>query len=384
MSQAQHIRPGTGPTGGREGAPLVVHVVGHYPPHLGGMEAVVKAIAEGLALHRPVEVLTARSGPAPRVERGKNLIVHRLFALEVAHVPFMPSLLLHLLRLPRQALVHVHIALAYPPEMVWLASKLRRVPFVAHYHLDCDPSGRLGVRWLFLSYKRWILSGVLRSAARVIVLSEEQAEFLQRVHRVARERIVIIPNGVGPEFFREARALPDHGGPFRLLFVGRMSHQKNVARLVRALAQVKEPVELVIVGDGEDRSMLEGLVAQLELSNVRMVGPQRGSDLLDWYQWADAFVLASNKEGMPLVLLEAMASGLPIVATDVPGISDTVGDDGLLAEPDPTALAEAIGRVASDPVLWQELARRSSGRSQRYTWTAVLDAVEEVYGGLLA
>jgi len=323
------------------------------------MENVSKTIAESLARHGPVVVLTSRSGSssAPNFERRDNLVIRRLFTIEFAHVPFIPSLLVHLVRLPRQAVVHVHIAVAFVPEMVWLASLIRRRPFVAHYHLDVAPSGRLGP--IFTAYKRWILPCVLRSAAKVIVLSADQGEFIRHKYGVAPDRIVAIPNAVGGEFFCGPPAPPTHGGPFRLLFVGRLAPQKNVALLLRSMAAVREPTELVIVGDGEQRAMLRSLSAELNLTNVRMIGPKTGEDLISWYRWADAFVLTSEKEGMPLVLLEAMASGLPVVGTDVPGISETLGADGLLASPNPEAFAKEVDRLVADPKLWADLALRS-------------------------
>jgi glycosyltransferase involved in cell wall biosynthesis len=138
------------------------------------------------------------------------------------------------------------------------------------------------------------------------------------------------------------------------------------------------------VGDGEQRAALDHLLAELGLSGVRMVGRQTGDDLLSWYRWADAFVLTSDKEGMPLVLLEAMAAGLPIVATDVAGVADTVGGDALLATPDPEALGAAIDRLAGDPALRAELARRSFERSRRYAWSTLIGTLLNVYEGIPA
>jgi glycosyltransferase involved in cell wall biosynthesis len=375
-----HLRPPKSPGGGIDGTlETIVQVVSYYPPHLGGVEVVAQSIAEGLTGHARVEVLTSSvdSSPAPRTEVRGHLRIRRLRTLERANVPFIPTLLFHLLRFPRRAVVHVHIAQAYVPEMVWIAAWLRRRPYIAHFHLDCDATGRFG--WLFLIYKRRILPHVLRGAARVIALSEDQAEFLRTTYDVAGERIVVMPNGVGEEFFRDPEDAPSHDGPFRLLYVGRLSAQKNVARLLRAMAEVRLPVELVVVGDGDQRAALQRLQDELGLTNVRMVGLQMGEDLMAWYRWADAFTLASDKEGMPLVLLEAMAAGLPIVATDVPGIADTVGEDGLLAPPDPSALGAAIDRLAGDPALRADLARRSYERGRRYAWTTLITTLLDLY-----
>ncbi|HEY2667168.1 MAG TPA: glycosyltransferase family 4 protein, partial [Actinomycetota bacterium] len=299
--------PGHAGAEGARAPDFVVQVVAYFPPHLGGMEVVAEAIAENLAEHGPVEVLTSSTGAAGAlpVERRGNLRIRRLRTLEIEHVPFMPTLLFHLLRLPRRAVVHVHIAQAYVPEMVRLSAWLRRRPYVAHFHLDCDPTGRFG--WLFLLYKRWILGGTLRSATRVIVLTPEQGDFVHTRYGVAEERIMVMPNGVRRAFGTQDRASPDHGGPFRLLFVGRLSPQKNLARLLAAIPAMRVPVELVVVGEGEQQAMLEELCRERGLASVRMVGSQTSSQLVEWYRWADAFVLPSDKEGMPLAVLEAMA-----------------------------------------------------------------------------
>ena len=143
-----------------------------------------------------------------------------------------------------------------------------------------------------------------------------------------------------------------------------------------------EPAELVIVGDGETGAGVRELVGQLGLSNVRFVGTQLGDDLLRWYRWADVFVLPSEKEGMPLVMLEAMAVGLPIVATDVLGSRETLGTTGVLAAPDPQSLARALDRVAGDPQLRAELSRRSLLKAQEYSWPRLIARLEDVYAGI--
>src|SRR5579859_2766965 len=122
--------------------PAVVQVTPYYPPHLGGVEVAVQIIATSLAATRPVEVLTSTSGANghPNVERAGNLTVRRLRCAEVANTPIAPALVSRLLRLGRGTVVHVHIAQAFAPEVVWITSKLRRRPFIAHFHLDVDPS----------------------------------------------------------------------------------------------------------------------------------------------------------------------------------------------------------------------------------------------------
>jgi glycosyltransferase involved in cell wall biosynthesis len=273
------------------------------------------------------------------------------------------------------------------PEQVALTTRLRGQRYLVHLHLDVDPSGPLG-RLLPL-YKRHVLARVMRGAAGVLVLTDSQGAFVRDAYRVPPERVFVVPNGVGPQYFRPAprTAAPRTASPqaaLRLLFVGRLSAQKNVSRLLQAMSLVRSEVRLDLVGDGELRERLLLEAQQLGLTapgpgRVRFVGTLLGEDLLRAYAEADAFVLPSDREGMPLVALEAMASALPVLATDVPGSAELVRGIGLMTAPEPGALAEAIDRVALDPALRLDLARASERAARGYSWEAVGRRVEEVY-----
>jgi glycosyltransferase involved in cell wall biosynthesis len=357
----------------------VVQVSPFYPPHLGGVENTVQIIASSLAATRRVEVLTSTCGAAgaPRVERAGGLTVRRLRAVEVANTPLAPALAIRLLALPRRCVVHVHIAQAFTPEIVWITSRLRRRPFVAHFHLDVDPSGPAG-RWLEL-YKRVLLGRVLRAASGVIVLSAGQAQFVGERYRVRRDRIAIVPNGVSPGLAVPAGPGRAGTGPLRLLFVGRLSPQKNLPRLLEALHLMHQPAELVVVGDGPELTGLTALAGRLQLDNVRFVGREERAALSARYQWADTFVLSSDKEGMPLAALEAMSFGLPVVATDVPGLRELCATAGMLVSPDPASLARALDSLATDPAARAALAGQSLALARESGWERSVGQIEELY-----
>jgi glycosyltransferase involved in cell wall biosynthesis len=360
---------------------LVVHVAPFYPPRLGGMERVAQTLAELLAERHDVEVLTTScgSGGAPRRERRGTLRISRCWGMELAHTPLSPGLVARLLATPRRAIVHAHVAQAFLPEVVWLTSALRRRRYLIHFHLDVDASGRFG--GLLPAYKRFVFGPVLRRAAAVIALSDEQADFVISHYRVRRNRVTIVPNGVSPSFYvgEEREDAQRTMAPLRLLFVGRLDAQKNVIRLLDAITHVSAPVELVLVGDGEQRDLIEEHLRTLGLHNVRLVGAAAGAGLLAWYRWADAFVLPSDKEGMPLVLLEAMAAGLAIISTDVPGSRELVDGVGLLADPRPDALGEAIQRVATDPELLGKLSALSAEQGPSHSWNERITDLERLY-----
>ncbi len=359
--------------------PDVVQVAPFYPPHLGGVEVTVQVIATSLAATRRVEVLTTRCGASgqPALERSGLLTVRRLRAREIAHTPVAPGLVTRLIRLPRHCVVHVHIAQALTPEIVWITSRLRRRPYLAHFHLDVDPSGPAG-RWLEL-YKRQLLARVLRGASRVIVLSAEQERFVIQQYQVSSKRVAVVPNGVPDAFAVVGERDFRRAAPLRLLFVGRLAPQKNLPDLIEAVHLMNQEAELVIVGDGDERSRLTRQVEALGLSNVRLPGRADRSELRGWYQWADVFVLSSHKEGMPLAVLEAMSAGLPVVATDVPGLRELCAGTGLLVPPDPGSLARALDSLAVDPRAREQLAGQSLAAASGAGWERSLARIEKLY-----
>lgn len=160
--------------------------------------------------------------------------------------------------------------------------------------------------------------------------------------------VPVIPNGVDAALFHPDAAGPaSDDGPVRLLAVGRLVGQKGFDLLFDALAQPGlERAELDLVGDGEWRAALQQQAARLGLTErIRFRGWLDREDLAVIYREADLFVLSSRDEGMPNVVLEAMASGLPVVSTAVAGACDLVveGETGLLVPPeDAMALAGAI------------------------------------------
>ena len=380
----------------------IVQVTPNYPPLLGGLERVVQILATTLAERQhEVRVVTTDAGAAgaPRRATEDGVQVRRHRSVSVAHTSIAPGMLGSLLTIPRDSVIHLHCAQALVPELVWLSARLRGMKYLVHFHMDVGTSGPLG-RLLPL-YKKYFFGRVLRGAAGIIVLTQTQAHFLQDYYGVRAERIFVVPNGVASEYFLPPRTPePGEPGPLRLLYVGRLGAQKNVARLLDALSLVTEPVRLRLVGDGELRAELEARAARLGLTGtastvtasiatasiasvpiatVDFAGRLHGADLVDAYANAQVFVLPSDREGMPLVVMEAMAAGLPVLATAVPGNVELVGGAGVLVEPDPAALAAAIDKLARDTASHAELARLGAARARAFTWDAVTTEVEKVY-----
>ncbi len=190
--------------------------------------------------------------------------------------------------------------------------------------------------------------------------------------------IGVIPNGVNVATFHPAAEQGPHHGPVRLLFVGRVVFQKGLDVLFRALAALPTELdwELEIIGDGDARPALTLEAAQLGIApRITFSGWQDRAVIAERYRAADLFVFPSRDEGMPNVVLEAMASGLPIVATAIAGSEELVreGENGhLVPTENAPALADALARLIAQPETRRAMGRASRERIEReYTWARV-------------
>jgi glycosyltransferase involved in cell wall biosynthesis len=200
------------------------------------------------------------------------------------------------------------------------------------------------------------------TTATVCVSQRERADGL-RARTCRADRTVVIPNAVDVDAYPQApleRDVP------RLISVGRLAAPKDWSTLLYALAALEPETfaELMIVGDGPDRERVEDELARSSLRRrVRLLGER--DDVPGLLSDADVFVLASRSEGLPLSVIEAMAAGLPVVASDVGGVGELVreGETGLLVPPgDPAALADALRLLLADRGLRRRLG--SGGRER--------------------
>ncbi len=360
----------------------IIHIIPLFPPHLGGMENVTEQMCKHLAGHdRIVTVITSNIGyDSTYVDvKRENYKVERLSSSLVANLPIIWTLIPRLMRIPKNdTIIHAHIAQAFIPEIALLVAKLKRIPYIAHFHLDVSSSGRFGI--LFKAYKRFILPKTLRAASKVIVFSETQRQSVSRKYAVPCARIAVIPNAVENAFYydkkRELPSMPT------ILFAGRLSPQKNVSQLLYALEGVSEKFNTLIVGHGELERDLKSLSSQIKLQNVTFAGLINSKDMLEVYKRSDIFVLPSQEEGMPLVLLEAMAMKMPIIATNVVGSRDVVCDNvnGFLVEyDDPLSLRQALLELCDNPKLYQKMSASAKKSSLQYSWKKIIVEIENEY-----
>jgi|GEM_PF-4219422 len=229
----------------------------------------------------------------------------------------------------------------------------------------------------------------LRYANTVITLCKPFVSILQR-RGVRADRIRVITNCIEPSppphtvtlhKLRQELAIHDE---MILLVVGRLSPEKGHADLFAALSILLRDSpsllwRLLVVGDGGEHERLQRLATPLE-NRITFVGHQ--TDTWPYYFLADMFVLSSLSEGSPLVILEAMAAGLPIVATTVGGVPELLTDNktALLTPPaDPQALARALALLLMNPALRQSLGAAAQSASESHTPLKYATALHALY-----
>jgi glycosyltransferase involved in cell wall biosynthesis len=228
-----------------------------------------------------------------------------------------------------------------------------------------------------------------RAATRIVTVSESSRRDLIELYGIAPDHVTAIPNGVGRGFFpgttMDARDVGGRNGrPLRVLAVGTLQPRKNLLRLLDAVRLISReiPVDLRIVGpDGFQAQAIRERLASG--ARVSIIGYVPEDQLAREYRAADVLVYPSIYEGFGLPVLEAMASGTPVVTTTGGALPELAGDAALVVDSlDVTAMAEAIRRIADDPALTQTLRQRGLERARAFTWEESARRHLEVYRAL--
>ncbi len=377
----------------------IAHVTATFPPYLGGTGRVCYQNAIGLAgLGNQVEVFTADHPPGDHAYPSE-LVVHRLpVAFRVGNAPFMPELFR---RLRGFDLVHLHYPFIFGQEMLYLQSWRRGVRYVITYHQDVILDGVMGVG--IRVHHAVLGQAILRRACRLMVTSLDYARSarIAPLVRAMGERVVEMPNGVDPDRFRPDLDSRDLRAAYGLapedrvvLFVGGLDtphYFKGVDVLIRCMRLIDEAdVKLLVVGDGDLRPRYAALAQELGLGGrVIFCGRVSDEQLPAHYALCDLGVLPSTTmgEAFGLVLLEAMACGRPVIASNLPGVRSVVsdGENGLLSTPgDGDELAAKIRLLLGDPARRQAMGRRGRAKVEvKYAWPRINARLEQVYREVL-
>jgi glycosyltransferase involved in cell wall biosynthesis len=338
------------------------------------------------ALTRDFDVVVAAHGDGPlrdaTPEAGARFV--SLTHVRRAVSPWRDALglleVLRFLRRERPQILHVNSAKA--AALGRLAAWIVRVP-VRVYTVH---------GWAFLADEglastgyRWVERGLRRLTTVTICVSENERRAGVAARACDEATTVVIRNGV--ERTNAARE-ESSSRPPRLVMVGRLQAPKDPLTLIGALAYLHgQDLEALLVGDGPERGTVEEEVRRAGVeSTVRLLGER--SDVAELLRGAEIFVLSTRSEGLPLSVLEAMAAGLPVVASNVGGVPELVvdGETGLLVPPgDPRSLAAAIERLLQDPSLSRRLGEAGRARvADQFDIARVRQAHVDLYSDLLA
>jgi glycosyltransferase involved in cell wall biosynthesis len=375
----------------------VIQICQRFPPAIGGVESHVSNLALELTRRGVgVKVFTtdsARDIPFQRLPRNNiqyPFEVRRFHAYKAANLPhglgiIAPSMLPRLLS-ESFDIVHAHSYGFFPTYAGTFVHEIRNRPLVITTHSD---AGRHNLQKLI--YDATVPTLTLRRATRIIAITKEEVRYLIRLG-VQSKRISVIPNGINLAEFEGKLERPHNSDFLSILFVGRVyPNQKGLETLIRAVSQIARSVNWRLDIVGEDWS---GAAGVLELARklgihdrVQVLGELSRANLVEAYQTADLFVLPSLFEPFGIVLLEAMASGLPIVASRVGGIPEVVeeGKTGLLVEPgNPEELRKALETLLSDTNLRNRMGQAGRERAVLFSWTTIVPQIQKVYEEVIA
>jgi glycosyltransferase involved in cell wall biosynthesis len=347
-----------------------------YPPYKGGIGNVAREYAEYLIrTGHEVEVFTPDYGP-PHARKDAAIPVHYLKPwLRYGRAAFVPQLYG---RLDDFDLVHLHYPFFGGAEAAARYCRRKKTPLVMTYHMDVAGLGI--VKTVAGIYRRTMMPFVINRADRILV---EEMPFAVDLERFSPGR--------DPAFAKKHSLPPNE--PL-LLFVGGLDTEhyfKGVHVLLQALAEIKDlPWRLIVVGDGNLRTTYQNEVKYLGLADRVCFHGSVGNKLLpDYYRNADLFVFPSTdrSEAFGLVALEAQASGVPVVASALPGVRTVVknGKTGLLAEPGRADdLADKIRQLLDDPARRREMGQRARHRAElKYAPEGTMSRLLKIYQEVL-
>lgn len=361
-----------------------------YHPIVNGIVAAVDGLAGALrAQGHSVAMFTPRF---PATSAGEEMQIYRMPSLPLP-MPTEYRLTLpvvarrnRLTVLARCSLIHTHS----PFITGWMGAHYARrfgVPLVFTYHtrldryahyapIDPDVARRLAA----------ILTRTYANAADAVTVPTRDIESQLRAVGVTA-RIEVIPSGVALEPFAHVESTPSgrarlggNGPGLRLLTVSRLAQEKNLGLLLAMLSHLPDDATLAFAGDGPERERLEGAARAAGLAGrARFLGEVASEELPELYASADAFVFSSTSETQGLVLVEAMAAGLPVVAIEAPQTREVTKGAARLCPGDAQAMAEAVCSVAGGSEEGRRLRERGRLIAQDYELTRIAGRVERLY-----
>ena len=363
-------------------------------PYVGGAEHYVRRIALALDRSEFSPSLVIRAGSDDIAAWGQTMedagVPTTAVPMSLPFNPFHAPGLVRAMSAMSPHVVHVNLPGPYDGQMGLVCPLARMAGAGAVVTTEHLPM----VEYL---WKRALVKRLgYRFADRVLTVCQANVPFLTERQRVDERRVVVVPNGIRDDYgsleVDVAQVRGRHGvavGSALVAFVGSIERRKGLHRVIRALYGVtSSPWHLVVAGEGPDRAACESLAGELNLSErTTFAGSLATGDIERLLVSADVLVLPSLVEGMPYVILEAMAARTAVVSTRVAGIPEMVvhGETGLLVGPgDDDALRDSVDELLSDASKRDAMAAAGRKRfEERFTLQTQVDAISSLYRSLV-
>jgi glycosyltransferase involved in cell wall biosynthesis len=355
----------------------VLHVVNSLP--MGGAERLLVDLARPFAaagMQYRVIALESEGDKYGEALRTAGVEVHFLSKRGIRSPARIIDIAAEIRRF-RPHIVHAHLY----PAILWTAAAKKLAPVASYILTEHNTLNRRMDYAMLQPLEHWLY----RQYDAVAAISEAVRDtLLGRLGSIV-PRIAVIPNGVDIARFhgsagreRSDTAGRPPGADFLVVMAARFNVQKDHATLLRAMKLLPSRFRLALAGEGEEMESVKALAAGLGIAErVDFLGARR--DIPEIYAKAQAYVQSSNWEGFGLAAIEAMAAGLPVVASKVPGLAEVVGGAGILFPPaDEAALAQALANIAEDDLLAVRLSSAGRLRAAEYS----IEACARAYGAL--
>jgi glycosyltransferase involved in cell wall biosynthesis len=343
----------------------------HYYPIIGGLETWTKNIAERLSNRADIYIVTGKvkNQPDKEVSAGVNIFRTSLFSISnlsyssklyiLASLPFIFLKSISLIKKEKVDIIHCQGFLS--SLLGFCLHILFRIPYIVTVQ---RLEGRSNLLKNFI-YKK----ASLCIAASLAIKNNFSA--------VGVKNTEVIPNGIDLKRFEGLKLFRPK--EFTVITVARLEEVKGIEHLIKAV----DNFNLVIIGEGSKRKCLEALVEELHLENrVKFLGEIPNNDIPANLKKAHCFCLPSLSEGFGIVILEAMAAGLPVVATRVGGIIDIVkdGETGILVEPkNSEEIRGAVLKIKNSQELSERLVENAIRGLRKYDWGNIVNQIEGIY-----
>ncbi len=376
----------------------IAHICPFYTPAIGGVKQVVEELAKNqIKKGHEVHVFTSDWDKDKRIKIKEEIIdkvhVHRCkYVFKITQfVSFWPSVFNKLIKQDFD-IIHTHV-LGHPHFFFSaLAAKLKKIPHIHTTHCPWTQENRtlIGNIGVFISYNIFSKLAV-KLTNKIIAITPWEINFIKKLGGT-NNQIIVLPNGMDESFFKKIK-----NNDFKkknkikgrlVLFFGRLNITKapdNFVKIAKLILKQRKDITFVIRGPDEGmRSKVKKMIKN-EKRILLLDETRDRKEIIKMYQAADIYVLPSFREGLPLTLFEAMASGLPVVASPVNGIPYEMNQENgfLVKYSDIETFKEKILHILNNPKLAKKLSKNNIKKAENYKWDLITDRTLNEYKKLI-